>query len=337
MSLLKALALLLIGFSVINSGLLMLFVFRQQTQLIAYLSSGLLMLLASIQLLNFAYLEFGYPWVDSPVYNALLFMVAPTFYLLSAPLLEAQTGLLAQRWLHFLPVLLAFILPTAWGLPLAFMVGAGYLLRLALNIYALRAQRRRFRLELLGLALILLLALLIIFLGLSNSLVPDLVFFSLYASAIGGGLVLVSILLSLAPQWPTEVAEAAQATYAVSTLGKVDCDIALSQLNQLMQVNKLYDNPDLDLASLSASLGLTHYQLSELINTRLGKSFSRYLRELRVEAAQAQLLNEPKASVLGIGLAVGFSSQSNFYEAFREIVGMTPGQFRKLKQKSAPE
>jgi AraC-like DNA-binding protein len=77
--------------------------------------------------------------------------------------------------------------------------------------------------------------------------------------------------------------------------------------------------------------------LSELINTHLGKSFSRYLREQRVEAAKLQLIDEPKATVLGIGLAVGFSSQSNFYEAFREIVGMTPGQFRKLNQKSIPK
>lgn len=337
MLLLKVLALLLIGFSVISAGLLMLFVFRQQTKLIAYLSSLLLAILASIQGLNFAYLEFGYPWVNSSFYNALLFMVAPTFYLLSAPLLEAQHRLLAQRWVHFCPVLLAFILPIAWALPLAFAVGAGYLVRLSLNIYALRAQRSRFRLELLGLALLFILALLTIVLGISNSWVADSVFFSLYASAIGGGFVLISVLLSLAPQLPTEVVEAARATYAVSTLAKVDCVATLNQLNQLMQVNKRYQDPHLDLPSLSESLGLSHYQLSELINTRLGKSFSRYLRELRVEAAKAQLLHEPKATVLGIGLAVGFSSQSNFYEAFREIVGMTPGQFRKLYQKSVPE
>jgi AraC-like DNA-binding protein len=33
--------------------------------------------------------------------------------------------------------------------------------------------------------------------------------------------------------------------------------------------------------------------------------------------------------VLSIGLCVGFTSQSNFYEAFREIEGSTPGQYRK--------
>jgi AraC-like DNA-binding protein len=42
------------------------------------------------------------------------------------------------------------------------------------------------------------------------------------------------------------------------------------------------------------------------------------------------LLAEPRASVLSVGLSVGFTSQSNFYEAFREIEGSTPGQYRKL-------
>lgn len=337
MSLLIGFALLLIGFSVVNTGLLVLYAFRQPTKAVAYLSTLLLLILAAIQLLNFAYLEFGLEGVHSRFYNVLLFMVAPTFYLLSVPLLEARTCVFSQRWWHFLPVFLAFILTPAWALPLAFAIGASYLVRLALNIYALRAQRSRFRLELLGLAFIFLLAILIILLGLSHALVPDLLFFSLYASAIGCGFVLVSTVLSFAPQLPTEVAEAARETYAVSTLGKVDCEQALQQLNQLMQTSKRYQDAELDLPSLSEALGLSHYQLSELINTRLGKSFSRYLREQRVEAAKAQLLNEPKATVLGIGLDVGFSSQSNFYEAFREIVGMTPGQFRKLNQKSIPE
>jgi AraC-like DNA-binding protein len=35
--------------------------------------------------------------------------------------------------------------------------------------------------------------------------------------------------------------------------------------------------------------------------------------------------------VLSVGLNVGFTSQSNFYEAFREVEGGTPGQYRKLR------
>jgi transcriptional regulator GlxA family with amidase domain len=109
----------------------------------------------------------------------------------------------------------------------------------------------------------------------------------------------------------------------------VDCDAALAKLEALMRQDRLFEQPTLDLSRLAARLDLSAHQLSELINTRLAKSFSRYLRELRVDAARELLLAKPAASVLSVGLSVGFTSQSNFYEAFRQVAGMTPGQFRK--------
>jgi len=77
-------------------------------------------------------------------------------------------------------------------------------------------------------------------------------------------------------------------------------------------------------------LTLSQHQLSELINTEFRQGFSRYIREQRIEDAKQLLVTEPEASVLSIGLTVGFSTQSNFYAAFREIVGMAPGQYRKI-------
>jgi AraC-like DNA-binding protein len=97
-----------------------------------------------------------------------------------------------------------------------------------------------------------------------------------------------------------------------------------------MLKERAYEDAELSLPGLAAKLGISAHQLSELMNGRLGKGFSRYLREQRINAAKVMLLNEPSASVLSVGLSVGFSAQSNFYEAFREIEGMTPGQYRKL-------
>jgi transcriptional regulator GlxA family with amidase domain len=127
------------------------------------------------------------------------------------------------------------------------------------------------------------------------------------------------------------VGEAVQATaYANSTLNHVDCTAALTRLAELVERERIYMDADVSLPALAERMELSTHQLSELMNTRLGKGFSRFLRETRVAAAKSMLCEEASASVLSVGLSVGFTSQSTFYDAFHEIEGMTPGQFRKL-------
>jgi transcriptional regulator GlxA family with amidase domain len=110
----------------------------------------------------------------------------------------------------------------------------------------------------------------------------------------------------------------------------VDCTAALICLAELVERERIYVDADMSLPVLAERMALSTHQLSELMNTRLGKGFSRYLREARVAAVKTMLCEELSASVLSVGLSVGFTSQSTFYDAFREIEGMTPGQFRKL-------
>ena len=111
----------------------------------------------------------------------------------------------------------------------------------------------------------------------------------------------------------------------------VDCDRIEEKLRHMMTHDKVFTNENLNLNLVAKDLELSVHQLSELINTRFGIGFSRYIREQRIDAAKRMLIEEPNASVLSIGLSVGFTSQSNFYAAFREITGEAPGQFRKNK------
>ncbi|MEM7366395.1 MAG: helix-turn-helix domain-containing protein, partial [Pseudomonadota bacterium] len=39
--------------------------------------------------------------------------------------------------------------------------------------------------------------------------------------------------------------------------------------------------------------------------------------------------DHPSQSVLSVSLEVGFRSQSTFYAAFREVTGLSPGDYRK--------
>lgn len=334
-----SLAILLSGFSIFSAMIIVLTHFRGENYQNQGMSRamGLILLLAlsALQLAHFAWLYLDQAWVVTLPYRMTLFAVAPAFFLFSQPLLRPQalspirTGLVG----HALPVLISPWLPDGLALPLAFIVGAGYLLWLTYCLYCLRRERSGFHREMLLLGGVFVIAIGVSVLGLGQGAVPGKPFYSLYAISIGAAFFLVQTTLGLRPKLSVEVRESVQAAYASSTLTKVDCHSMLSALDALMQTDRIYVDADLSLPSLAERLGLTTHQLSELINVRLGKGFSRYLREQRIAAAKAMLRDEPSASVLSVGLSVGFTSQSNFYEAFREVEGMTPGCYRKLHSK----
>jgi AraC-like DNA-binding protein len=335
----SAIALLFIGFSVFSAFLLAVTHFRKAnySEQSGARAMGLLLVaaLAGLQVAHWGWLYLDQPWANSAAYRVLLFAVAPAFWGFSRPLLEANEGggFRPADLAHALPMAAAPWLADDLALPLAFLVGAGYLLALARDLHGLRRQREAFAREIALLGGIFAIAVGVAFLGLLQARLPDKLFFVLYAIAIGLAFLLVQIALGLRPQLSAEVAETVKAGYANSTLTRVDCDACLVRLDALMTDERVYEDAALSLAGLAERLDLTAHQLSELINVHRGKSFSRYLREIRVAAAGEMLCAEPSASVLSVGLSVGFSAQSNFYEAFREIEGTTPGQYRKIRLK----
>ncbi len=300
---------------------------------------GLLLLasLTGLQVAHVAWLQADLPWPDSAAYRLVLFVVAPSFFLYSRSLLSPQASDRFE-WTdlaHFGPVPLALLMPAPWARAAAFLVGAAYLLWLGRRLLALRAERARFHVEVVLLGLAFLLALAVAVLGLLPAVLAGKAFTALYASAIGLAFLLVQSTLHRRPQLEAEVREVVRTGYAQTTLASVDCDAALARLQALMAGERLYADPELGLATLAARLDLSPHQLSELLNSRLGKSYARYVREQRVEAAKALLCDQPSASVLSVGLSVGFATQSNFYDAFREVEGSTPGQYRKLHRRPA--
>lgn len=296
----------------------------------------LLLVLSSLQIAHFVWLYLDQAWVMAWPYRMTLFAVAPAFFLFSQPLLHPQDGsaIRPSMLLHTAPIVISPFMPDGMALPLAFIVGAFYMLWLARTLYVLRQERANFQIEIILLGGVFAIAVSVALLGLFEAALPEKLFYSLYAISIGIAFFLVQTTLGLRPQLSTEVSEVVRTAYASTTLTSVDCDSMIARLGTLMTDDRIFEDSDLSLPGLADKLGLSSHQLSELINTRLGKGFSRYLREQRISAAKTMLLTEPSASVLSVGLSVGFTSQSNFYEAFREVEGMTPGQYRKLKSKA---
>jgi len=293
---------------------------------------------ATVFILSLGYLQFCHflhfnqvgGYFASWHYVMALFFIAPAFFLFAQPLLSMR-GSKVSSVLHVLPVLGSPLLPADVAIPSAFGLGALYLLWLVGSLYRLRADRERYRLEISILGIAFAIAVAIVAIGIGTPVLGEDLFIVSYSSAVGGIFVLLNLAYILTPGIVHDIEQAALDTYARSTLASVDCDAALEKLTHLMEQGRVYADPDLDLGTLAGRLGLHSHQLSELMNTRLGKGYSRYIREQRVNAAMERLINKPSASVLSVGLDVGFSTQSNFYEAFREIAGTTPGRFRKFQ------
>jgi AraC-like DNA-binding protein len=327
------LALLAIGFSLGTSALLIIgnIVQGHESECRANKAAALVLIaaLAGLQALHLGILSQHSEAFHSRLYPLLLYSIAPSFYFYSRQLLTTDSRYQWQDACHALPFLLGFLLPHSWAVPSAFLVGSGYLLWLGKAVYFLRGQRQRFRLELFSLTTLFIIAIAVLVLGFIWPLLNETAFISAYSLLIGLAFFAATLTLLRFPSIASDVSDAAQATYAESTLKNIDKTAVLAKLDALMTQDKLYTLETLNLATLAEQLNISQHQLSELINTEFQQGFSRYIRQHRIEEAKRLLLAEPKSSVLAISLAVGFSTQSNFYAAFRELVGMAPGQYRK--------
>ena len=333
---LDLISILVAGFSVVSAAILfftyaflMQFPHRSWHSLV---SGALLTLsLAVLQLGPLTYFMGGEAPLDDFGYRFALFMIPSMFFFFSRSIIQPTRPVKPWMVVHLLPLALPYVFRLEIALPIMFLFGTAYSVWLALLIYSLRDSRRQFRFELFFFTTLSIVAVFVLVFGFSIPYIDDRIFYLVYVNGLGLTLVLTVSALIAIPDLIGDLAEAGRIRYSATTLGGVDVDAALKKLDLLMQREQVYRDENLSLASLAESLDLTTQQLSELINTRMGMGFSRYVREQRVAAAKELLASAPAQSILSISLDVGFKSQSNFYAAFKEIVGMSPGDYRKAK------
>lgn len=100
-----------------------------------------------------------------------------------------------------------------------------------------------------------------------------------------------------------------------------------ARIRSLMELDKLYHEPEFSRADLAREVGISENTLSRVINQAFGKSFPRLLNELRVEDAK-RMLHEPSIPIQVLAFEVGFNSLASFNRVFKEITGETPSAYR---------
>jgi len=282
-----------------------------------------------LQIFHWLFLQSVIEPFEYRAYVLLQLACPPAFFFFCREVLVPGSTKSPLHVLHLAPLALSPFVSIDLIPPFAFIVGAGYSIWFAMYVFGLRRHVHRYLFELSFFAYFMVLAIVMLVLAASAQNIGTNTFYLSYAMFTGVTFVLVIAVMIWFPQVLVDMSDAARLSYATSTLSGVNVDAKLAALRSCMDEDKLFGNENLNLGMLADALELTPHQLSELINTQFGYGFSRYVRERRISEAIRLLQEDRSASVLSIGLTTGFSSQSNFYAAFREITGDSPGAFRK--------
>ncbi|UEQ75624.1 helix-turn-helix domain-containing protein [Chryseobacterium arthrosphaerae] len=108
------------------------------------------------------------------------------------------------------------------------------------------------------------------------------------------------------------------------------------KLERLMHYEELYKNPNLKLSDLASRMNISAHQLSQLLNDNLGKSFSTYINEYRIDEACEKIESGSYFKIEEIGYEVGFNSKSTFFSTFKKIKNTTPLLYKQAQSASDP-
>ena len=127
--------------------------------------------------------------------------------------------------------------------------------------------------------------------------------------------------------------------YKNSSLDNRHESILALEIQQYVDDQKAFTNPEFSLDQLSAALNSSRHHISQTINHHLGKTFTEFLNEKRVAYAK-KLLSDPeneKAKLVAIALDAGFNNKVSFHQHFKRLTGLTPADYRKQKMDEIAE
>ena len=123
-----------------------------------------------------------------------------------------------------------------------------------------------------------------------------------------------------------------------SVKGSVRARLLFEYMRDLVEHKKWYADPEFSIHRLIEYLGCTELFWSNAVRMGTGgKTFRQYLLDLRLARAAKLLRNREQMPVNEVGLASGFRSRASFFRQFKENLGCSPNEYRKLNQKEKAE
>ena len=135
------------------------------------------------------------------------------------------------------------------------------------------------------------------------------------------GIIITIAVIMLVKSWNSRKARSAQASN--NTAEKT----VFAQLEKLLQQERLFVDPDINLNRIARRLSLPVRDVSRAINGQTGQNVSQYINRLRIEEA-CRLLTETDLQITQIVFASGFNTKSNFNREFARVTNKTPSEWR---------
>ncbi|SHL85266.1 helix-turn-helix domain-containing protein [Flavobacterium chilense] len=112
--------------------------------------------------------------------------------------------------------------------------------------------------------------------------------------------------------------------YSGKKIESAEAVLIAEKLEKSMNEKSLYKNPNLNLLDLSREINISSHQLSQFLNNNLGKNFTSFVNEFRINEACKIIASNDKLTLESVGYDVGFNSKSTFFAAFKKHTGTTP-------------
>ncbi len=143
------------------------------------------------------------------------------------------------------------------------------------------------------------------------------------------GLVLLIYWIAMTGYHRTKLIYLKPSRSSVNPVVDIDSENHLAMLKRVMAIDKLYLDPELNLARVSEHTGIQPKTISAILNQYHQTSFSDFVNEYRVEEVKRRMIDPANQhlTISGIALESGFNSQATFQRAFKHRTGVSPREY----------
>ncbi len=126
-----------------------------------------------------------------------------------------------------------------------------------------------------------------------------------------------------------------QKKYVSNNLSRNEAREIAARIDELMRRDKPYLQSDLKVGKLAEMVGISSHKLSQFFSQHKGLSFYDYVNKFRVDEFKRMVKEEDVRNLTLSAMAekAGFSSRASFFRYFKNIEGISPGEYLKNHQK----